>query len=134
MKTEYELIKEDYGERFAKFCRSSFPTLIEEGVLYKTISCLFAPSKYLYDDIVDFGEVSSFINYINTNINSQRNIESAGSELSTPQELMLKAGYILYECKTEEEICQRKVLAKVAPNFYKVALNLLAGISADTMD
>ena len=114
MKTEYELIKEDYGERFAKFCRSSFPTLIKEQLLYKTISTFFAPTKKLYDCLIKEYQVQNFINFIN-----KKKKELFGpledeefvvpfEEGQSPQELMKKAGYELYECKSEQDVLRFK--------------------------
>ena len=103
MKTEYELIKEDYGERFAKFCRSSFPTLIEEKLLYEIISDHFAPSRFLFDDIVVNKAENNFIKYINS-FAERASYSKRHQNVKPPEELMLDAGYKLYKCETVEDV------------------------------
>ena len=62
---DYEILKKYYGERFARLCRTLFPTLLEtEGLVSKTILSKFEPSKFLYEDIVENGFQDKFRNYI----------------------------------------------------------------------
>ena len=101
---DLKYLKKHYGEQFAHYCRSSFPTILEkEGELSKIVSNLFAPTKYLYESLKRLGDESSFCTLINMQFLKENNIK-VNTNLS-PEELMDKAGYILYpECKTEKEI------------------------------
>lgn len=95
--------KKHYGEKFSHLCRDLFPTILEkEGFLIEIISKNFSQSRELYDDIVNGNLVNSFKSYIYSQIKSS---ESKMMVNLTPEELMDKAGYILYpECKTENDI------------------------------
>lgn len=96
-------IKKHYGEKFSHLCRDLFPTILEkEGFLIEIIRKNFSQSRELYDDIVNGNLVNSFKSYIYSQIKSN---ESKMMVNLTPEELMDKAGYILYpECKTENDI------------------------------
>ena len=63
---DFENIKKKYGESFAKFCRSKFPSILEqEGTLSEIIESRFAPSKFLFEDICNHCYDNDFVNYIN---------------------------------------------------------------------
>ncbi len=96
-------IKRHYGEKFSHLCRDMFPTILEEeGMLSKLLSEHFPPSRELYDDILQNNLINSFRNYI---YSLTKTDENKVKVTLTPEELMEKAGYILYpECKTEEDI------------------------------
>lgn len=103
MNEDLKLIKKLYGERMMHFCRTQFSTLLEEkGLLSKILTNTFEPNRFLYEDLNTYDKLRDFIEYIYSfiieqEINSVENVES-------PEKLMLKAGYKLYECKTEEDI------------------------------
>ena len=68
---ELKYIKKHYGENFAKFCRANFPTLLEkEGLLQETITSLFSPSRFLYEDITKNCVEGAFRNYVLTKATS----------------------------------------------------------------
>ena len=101
--TDLKWIKKHYGEKFSHLCRNLFPTILEtEGLLTKLLSEHFLPSRELYDDLTQNDLVDSFKNYVF----SLTKTEDNNAKVSlTPEELMDKAGYILYpECQTEEDI------------------------------
>lgn len=102
---DLKLIKKRYGEKFAHLCRELFPTLLEkEGLLTQLLSKHFPPSRELYNDLVSNDLIYSFKSYIYSLIPSD-NLEKQKQVNLSPEELMDKAGYILYpECKTEEDI------------------------------
>ena len=63
-------IKKVYGERFAKLCRTLFPTYLEEeGLLFETLQKTIEPNADLYNDVLPIkDEFASFIhNCINFN-------------------------------------------------------------------
>ena len=101
---DLKLIKRHYGEKMMHLCRELFPSLLETpGLLYETLTSCFAPSKLLYDDI----EHRLYINEFRTIILQKAYNKTATKENTsekTPQELLDEAGYILYECKTKEDI------------------------------
>ena len=95
-------IKKYYGENMMHLCRRLFPTLLEqEGLLFSLLDKNFDHSKFLYDDIVYEGLEDNFKNYIYSLVDIDQ--EEIITD-KTPQELLEEAGYILYECHTEEEI------------------------------
>lgn len=107
MQKDLVIIKKKYGENFAKLCRELFPTLLEnEGKLAEIILNKFAPSRSLYSDIINNNLKSEFKNYVysQTSITAQ---DEVSSNLS-PQELMDKAGYVLYKCETDADVKEFK--------------------------
>ena len=107
MKTDYELLKEDYGERFAKFCRDNFPLLQEKSVLYKTISSIIAPTKHIYNDLVENYQEENFVKYVYSKYCKTEKREEV-KVFQSPEELMLQAGYRLYKCETVEDVMKFK--------------------------
>ena len=102
--SDLKFLKKHYGEKFARFCRTNFPTALEtEGLLSNLISKKFAPSRALYEDIIcNPDAVSRFKGYINFRV---RRTSTQIDTKKTPEELMSEAGYILYpECRTYGEI------------------------------
>ncbi len=101
MKTDYEIIKDKYGERMAKACRTMFPTILEQnGVLSNMLLSKIYPNPTIYEDLV-LGKSSSFKNYIYSLFNIENKAVETGK---TAIELLSDAGYYLYECKSEEQI------------------------------
>ena len=100
---DLKLIKKYYGEKMSHLCRELFPTLLETpGLLYETLSKAFYPNRFLYDDIVESKQEDEFKTYIYNIIDIKK--EKAKRPQGTPAELLEQAGYILYECHSEEEI------------------------------
>ena len=103
MNQDLKIIKNKYGEKMMHLCREMFPTILEtEGALSKILLEKFEPSRFIYDDIVKYKLIDDFKNYI-YNIYDLSSEEEIQIE-KTPSELLEEAGYILYECKTEEDI------------------------------
>lgn len=94
------LIKKYYGENMMHFCRDNFPIILEtEGLLFDILSNHFAYNKFLYDDIIKQHTEDEFKDFIYSLMYEEK-VETT----KTPKELLDEAGYILYECKTEEDI------------------------------
>ena len=99
---DLKLIKKYYGEKFAHLCRELFPTILENnGLLFSLIDSHFEHNKFLYEDLISEEFVMDFIDYINNLLDKDK--EVVVTEKSA-KELLDEAGYILYECKTEEDI------------------------------
>ena len=97
---DLKLIKKHYGEKMSHLCRELFPTLLETpGLLFNTLSKKFDHSKLLYEDI------SNHISEFKTIIYNEVDLKEQVKEVTkTPAELLDEAGYILYECHSEEDI------------------------------
>ena len=103
---DLKLIKKYYGENFMHLCKKLFPTILEEnGTLYNIISNNFSHSKNLYNDLIEQDKVLEFKNYIYSYTKENDLIVKTNK---SPYELMDNAGYILYECKNQEEILSFK--------------------------
>ena len=102
---ELNRIKKLYGEKFMHFCRSIFPTLLEQkGLLTEVLKSSFATnSRTLYDDIVNNDLEEEFKNYIYSKIDVEKEKPEIIGE-KTPYQLLDENGYNLYECNSEEEI------------------------------
>ncbi len=99
---DLKLIKKYYGEKMMQLCRELFATILERpGLLFKLIEDNFEHNKFLYDDIVDNNLDEVFKNFIYNLIDVEKNEITT---CKTPFELLKEVGYILYECKTEEDI------------------------------
>ncbi len=104
MVDDLKVIKKKYGEKMSRFCRESFPIILEKnGVLSKLLLDHFHESHDLYDDLVSNNKLYEFKDFIYT-LYDEKRIEEYIEVTKTPEELMNEAGYYLYECKTEEEI------------------------------
>ena len=99
---ELAIIKKKYGENMMHFCRSLFPSIIEEGNLSTLLLKNFEPSRHLYDDIVQNGKQVAFADYI---YSLHRNNAIVCYDVDkSPSELLDSVGYILYECNTMDEV------------------------------
>ncbi len=104
MNKDLKIIKKKFGENMAKLCRSLFPTiLLKEGLLSDLLLKHFEPNHSLYDDLVSNDLTNKFKNFI-YNLSGLDTDRLYPDTFETPTELLSKAGYNLYECKTEEEI------------------------------
>ena len=109
MKSDYEILKDNYGERFAKMCRDAmaFKTVLDiPGLLSDTILASFAPNKYLYDDLVRNDAIDSFALYIYSILKEKKLIveEKFVETDKSVRELFAEKGYDFYECHSEEDI------------------------------
>ena len=101
---DLKLIKKHYGEKMAHLCRDLFPTVLETpGVLYTALSKTFYPTKFLYDDLDNDSLKEAFKEVVSYAIPNKEELEKK-VVLKSAKELLDEAGYILYECKTEEDI------------------------------
>ena len=102
MKDELKKIKKKYGEELMHLCRKLFPTILETpNLLYSILEEHFGFSKMLASDIIENDLIEDFRNYINSFVLGTNELKEVEE---TPEELLKKAGYNLYECKTEEDI------------------------------
>jgi hypothetical protein len=102
MSEELKQIKNKYGENMMHLCRDLFSTILETpGLLFELLSSNFEYFKFLYDDIVENNLKEEFKNYIYSLVDFEKKEIITNK---TPAELLIDAGYDLYECKTEEEI------------------------------
>ena len=111
MVDDLKVIKKQYGEKMSHLCRELFPTLLETpGQLSELMLKTFEPSKLLYEDIMYNNLKFQFQNFLF----SLTGIEDKDEPVNkTPAELLDEAGYILYECHTEEDI--QKFIKYYAP-------------------
>ncbi len=99
---DYKILKDKFGEDFAKMCRTMFPTILEqEGLLSQIILSKFEPNKDLYDDLVYYNSQQEFKNFIYKQI---QNPEIKVKTDKTVRELFAEKGYDFFECHTEEDI------------------------------
>lgn len=107
MSNDLKIIKKKFGENMSRLCRDMFPTILEtEGLLSNLMLKSFNPNHSLYDDIVDNDLEENFKKYIYNLIDVEK-----GNQIQidkTPQALLDEAGYVLYECHTEDDIQQFK--------------------------
>lgn len=103
---DLKFLKKQYGENFAKLCRNLFPTILEKkGLLVKVITDHFAPSRSLYEDITSNPDLQESFKMFVYSFFDEKNKVIRSDEKISAEELMDRAGYILYpECKTEKEI------------------------------
>lgn len=107
MNYDLKIIKKKYGENMAKLCSKLFTSILEvDKLLPSLLLDHFYPNHYLYNDIINNNLVGEFKNYIYSLVDVEK-MERVDIGL-TPKELLLEAGYILYECKTEDDIKQFK--------------------------
>ncbi len=103
MEKDLKLIKKKYGEKMMHYCRSELSTILEnDGLLPSLLLEHFNENHMLYDDIEKEDKLEEFKNYIYSLIDVENNNKKV--EDKTPEELLSKAGYNFYECKTEEDI------------------------------
>ncbi len=104
MKSELDLIKKKYGEEMTHLCRELFPIILEDNkILYNLLIKNFDENKNLYHDIVEEEKILEFKDYIYSLVDVEKGMSQSDE---TPKDLFEKAGYDLYECKTEEEMNQ----------------------------
>lgn len=103
MTEELKKIKDMYGEKMMQICRRNFATLLDTpGVLYDILSNHIAPTHSLADDIIDRYAEEEFKDFILAFTDTkEKEIVDTGKN---PFELMREAGYILRECRNEEDI------------------------------
>ena len=113
MNNDLKIIKKYYGEKMMHLCRELFSTILDNhpGTLSKILLDNYAPSHYLYDDLIlgnlydSCNYVTEFKNYIYSKYDEFFNTKSEVSkEIPDPITLMREAGYTLYECLTEQDI------------------------------
>ena len=100
-------IKKIYGENFSHLCRDNFSKILNEsGVLLTILQKYFAPTKSLHQDIIDNDLVIEFKNFIYHEYDKIREekLEEQEEIFESPYEILDKAGYELFECKSESEI------------------------------
>jgi hypothetical protein len=103
MNEDLKIIKHHFGEKMMQLCRTLFPALLEtEGLLSKILINKFDSNKYLYEDLDIYAKSVEFKNYIYSF--AEEKIERVPVEVDTPEKLLSDAGYVLYKCKTEEDI------------------------------
>lgn len=102
---DLKLIKDRYGEKMMHLCRKEFSTILEyPGTLYATLSQFFYQSKFLYDDLIKSNKVNSFIKYIYSEIKNEFEKQEELDVDVTPDILLEKVGYYLYNCNSNEEV------------------------------
>ena len=103
MNKDLKIIKKKYGEEMMHLCREIFPIILEhEGLLPKLLLDNFKESRSLVKDIIYNRLEERFKNYIYSKVDVENNYEEV--VYKRPDELLKEAGYILYECHSEEEI------------------------------
>ena len=106
---ELKKIKKIYGERFMKYCREYFPTILErEGELLNILEKSFSRNCRLSEDINTDELKEELKEYIYSQIDIEKDEEQNINPTKTPYELLDEAGYNLYECKNEDEIQEFK--------------------------
>jgi len=103
---DLRVIKKYFGEEMMHYCRSSFPTILEQsGILSKILLDNFEPQKFLYKDLMEQGSLDEFKEYIYIIFDNTYRIKQSENICSkTPKELLESVGYDFYECHNEEEI------------------------------
>ena len=104
---DLKLIKKHYGEKMAHLCRELFSTILEQkGALYEIISKHFSKSKSLYYDIVSENKEMLFKEYVYSFFDAEKTHDEIVSK--SVKELLEEKGYVLYECKTFEDVLKFK--------------------------
>lgn len=103
---DYEILKKNYGEEFARFCRSNFPGYIDSnGKFADLIMSKFEPSKMLYEDLKNSSMDFVFVDYIYSFLPKDQGYYTDFQENNmTPEELFDLAGYTLYKCETNNDV------------------------------
>ena len=103
MNKELNQIKKIYGEEMMHLCRELFPTILEqEGLLLRILTNNIAPTHSLAIDIKENKLYEEFKSYVYSFIEVEK-VRDVYQD-KTPFQLMNKAGYNLYECKSEDDI------------------------------
>lgn len=105
MSEDLKIIKKKFGEKMMHLCRELFPTILEkEGELSKILTSNFDDNHFLYEDLDVYGKTNEFKNYIYNIFYELNGKKEVKVNNKTAKELLSDAGYILYECKTENDI------------------------------
>ena len=90
MEQDLKRIKKVYGEAMSRFCRETFPTILEkEGLLPKLLEKHFERSRFLYEDIIKNNKVEDFKNYIYSLTEEKKQLFEVNK---SPKELLNEAG------------------------------------------
>ncbi len=101
---DLKMIKKHYGENMMHLARNLFPAILEQkGLLWKLFSENFDFNRSLCEDIMQNGRVTLFKNYIYHKAGIIEEFDHLGNVLP-PDELLSKAGYHLYTCRSEDDI------------------------------
>lgn len=101
---DLKIIKKKYGEDFALFCYKEFQVLLNhQGLLSQIIQENFAPSRFLYQDIINQDKVINFKNYVFCMANLEQHVIK-NDNIEHPKVLMDKAGYELFKCETQDDV------------------------------
>ncbi len=115
MNKELKQIKKLYGEEMMHFCRDNFALILDTpNLLLSILTSNFHPTHELYHDLEKENMLISFKNFIFKKFENDNNKDTKIIEIiESPEDLMAKAGYDLYECLTEDDIQKfRKYYAK----------------------
>lgn len=105
-KLDYKNLKDKYGEDFAHFCRDNFQDIAMSRSVFELINSLFFPNKSLYEDLKTHNSLTQFVNYVYSKADIKKTAITPSTE--DPFDLMRKAGYTMYECKTFDDILEFK--------------------------
>ena len=106
MKSDLSIIKDKYGEDMMHLCRKLFPTILDtDGLLVELLLNHFYPNRELCHDIIANNLEINFRDFIYSLISYKK---TSDDTILSPYELLAKAGYQLYECKTNEDIMKFK--------------------------
>ena len=110
MQEELLFIKKKYGEEMMHLCRKLFPTILEtKDALSKILLDNFYPNHSITKDLLVKDLIYDFKNFIQVKYQEIYDKNNFTTETDkTPSELLDKAGYILYECKTNKDILKFK--------------------------
>ncbi len=102
MDDELKKIKKLYGEKMMHLSRTLFPTVLnKKGLLLSILENTIAPTHSFVDDIIENELEDEFKNFILEFVPHEINVTES---IESPFDLIKKAGYTLYECKSEEDI------------------------------
>ena len=100
---DLKVIKKKYGEEMMHLCRKLFPTILEnKGELLNILLEKFYPNHSLAEDIIKNNLIEEFKDFIYS-LTNKENLQYEQTNKSAKQ-LLLEAGYLLYECHTEDEV------------------------------
>ena len=113
MDKDLKWIKKHYGEKMMHLCREHFYKILEtEGLLSSILNEHFDKNKRLADDLVLFGKVEEFKNYIYSFVDDKQEKTKVQENKSAVQ-LLDEAGYVLFpECQTEQDVQKFKAFYK----------------------
>ncbi len=104
MNKELKKIKKLYGEAMMHFCRDNFALILETpDLLLNILTSNFHPTHELYKDLEENNLFIDFKNFIFKKFKKDKDTKKIVI-IKSPEDLMAKAGYDLYECLTEDDI------------------------------